>query len=172
MKVKAYDRKLAESIAAALLAANSAVDQRHASQYVGKDKTLGTYGHIAAALENVIGENGIEYFHETGELPDMIPDVSLSVIEVKALREIYSNGLATMGGKNAADLQDDNMSWFDVIDLSKWLNTNINQSSNIMVSLSANGLAHDSGESVNNSKKEFDWYLSDIGIAICGEMFD
>lgn len=91
--------------------------------------------------------------------------------ETTALEIIYKEGLNSMGGNCAADLKDDNMTWFNANDLASMIKpyvpgANKHTASGIMSALLEKGFAADGGDD--------DWYLTDKGIdkaaRICGEL--
>ena len=87
----------------------------------------------------------------------------LTTKEYGALKAVVNIGLDAMGGESAADLRDDNMTWFDASDLARAMSISFPAAKGLMSALDSKGLICDSGEGVNGEGPN-QWYLSDSGI--------
>jgi hypothetical protein len=96
--------------------------------------------------------------------------MKLTEKETAALQAIVNEGLECMGGKTAADLLDDNMSWFVAEDLMRRLSINHHEAAGIMSALEKKGIAMDSMETPNNKPGPTHWYLTGDGIELAASL--
>lgn len=103
-----------------------------------------------------------QYVEEAAELQaKAAPAIELTNKEMVALRHIVANALDNMGGKEPADLFEDNFSWFNAEELAEKAVITVNQAKGLIASLTVKGLV---GAEESSADSDVNNYLTNEGI--------
>lgn len=85
----------------------------------------------------------------------------LTELETKAAVTLVQCCLDGMGGKRPSDLEDDEYTWADPVDLVSQMGISRHQSAGLFSSLSNKGFICDYGE--DDSSQKYNWYVTTAG---------